>query len=368
MPKRLQPFRHAPAAMVACGEAHTLAVTRDGVCYSWGRGTEGQCGTGKLFHVRFPRPVQALTPSVIGVRVTWVAAGASSSFAVTARGDLYAWGSNDGGLGFGDPDDWRRTKEARWEAEAADAAYGRPLPRADAGDLRDPSGGSAALPTVMLEGTAGGSRARAVRTFLAGDCVLYPTRVDEPFDMLKVRVVRVAAGACHALALTRPRRAVDDAAAEAAAVAEAHAPAVPPSPDGGASERTDYGGGAVAWDGNVSVRSVREVLSVRSASTGEARAEVAATAAAVGAAREAAREGHGEWALAATGGAGGASGGLVRSGDGDEVYEGGNDWAPLVPAVSVRAAPRPPPHPARLTRVTWCRLSRTTRRRSRSWR
>ena len=31
---------------VACGTAVSYAVTRSGVCYSWGMGTNGQLGTG----------------------------------------------------------------------------------------------------------------------------------------------------------------------------------------------------------------------------------------------------------------------------------------------------------------------------------
>ena len=33
--------------LVACGSAVSYAVTREGVCYSWGMGTNGQLGTGE---------------------------------------------------------------------------------------------------------------------------------------------------------------------------------------------------------------------------------------------------------------------------------------------------------------------------------
>ncbi|THU62018.1 hypothetical protein C4D60_Mb01t00730 [Musa balbisiana] len=42
---------------VAAGEAHTLALTADGIVFSWGRGTFGRLGTGKDVDELFPVPI-----------------------------------------------------------------------------------------------------------------------------------------------------------------------------------------------------------------------------------------------------------------------------------------------------------------------
>lgn len=87
-------------AQVAAGTSHTLALTADGRLYSWGHNVFGQLGDG----TNFTRPQAAaavVLPAGAGA-ITRIAAGCAHSLALTANGQLFAWGSNaDGQLGNG---------------------------------------------------------------------------------------------------------------------------------------------------------------------------------------------------------------------------------------------------------------------------
>ena len=79
----------SPVAMVACGEVHTLALTRAGLVWSCGYGLHGQ--TGHEYRGRITEPVQ-----VPGVKsIAMVAAGSRYSMAIAADGRLWSWGEDD---------------------------------------------------------------------------------------------------------------------------------------------------------------------------------------------------------------------------------------------------------------------------------
>ncbi|CAE7233645.1 Herc4, partial [Symbiodinium sp. KB8] len=73
--------RAAAVVSVACGEAHTAAVTADGRCLAWGWNELGQCGQPSLRNAQSPRPVQSL-----GSGCVQVACGAAHTV-VVARPD-----------------------------------------------------------------------------------------------------------------------------------------------------------------------------------------------------------------------------------------------------------------------------------------
>jgi alpha-tubulin suppressor-like RCC1 family protein len=76
---------------VQCGASHSLALTAKGTVYCWGKNTQGQCGLGRLDDVLKP----ALNKTLQGQQqhVVQVAAGWEHSLALTAEGVLYSWGS-----------------------------------------------------------------------------------------------------------------------------------------------------------------------------------------------------------------------------------------------------------------------------------
>jgi alpha-tubulin suppressor-like RCC1 family protein len=73
---------------VQCGASHSLALTSTGRVYSWGKNSQGQCGTGHLGEVLRPVPCKTLSSE----RVVQVAAGWEHSIALTDKGAVYAWG------------------------------------------------------------------------------------------------------------------------------------------------------------------------------------------------------------------------------------------------------------------------------------
>ena len=91
---------HERIVSVACGAAHTLALTARGVGYAWGRGLEGQLGTGKNIEAQ-TTPSKLIMTTTIGF--SHVAGGEEYSGGIaTLSGYLYTWGTGDmGQLGHG---------------------------------------------------------------------------------------------------------------------------------------------------------------------------------------------------------------------------------------------------------------------------
>ena len=87
---------------VACGGAHTAALTDDGVLYIWGRGNEGQLGLGDLRPRAVPTLMKALGDKQAGTTVLQAACGGAHTLALCDNGEVYAWGLNEEGqLGLG---------------------------------------------------------------------------------------------------------------------------------------------------------------------------------------------------------------------------------------------------------------------------
>eukprot|EP00960_Hanusia_phi_P059775 764283-Hanusia_phi.AAC.5 len=84
--------------LVSCGDSHSLALSQDGVVYSWGSGMDWALGHGGTEDTFTPKMVAMLEadPCVS------VAAGGYHSAAVSATGRIYTWGRNFvGQLGTG---------------------------------------------------------------------------------------------------------------------------------------------------------------------------------------------------------------------------------------------------------------------------
>ncbi|KAG8463871.1 hypothetical protein KFE25_000039 [Diacronema lutheri] len=75
---------------VACGDAHSMALTRVGVVYTWGSGLMGALGHGTRDDELAPRRIDRL--GTYGLAIAQIAAGKFSSAALSGRGVVYAWG------------------------------------------------------------------------------------------------------------------------------------------------------------------------------------------------------------------------------------------------------------------------------------
>ncbi|XP_037935505.1 probable E3 ubiquitin-protein ligase HERC2 [Teleopsis dalmanni] len=78
---------------IECGAQFSLALTRTGEVWTWGKGDYYRLGHGSDQHIRKPQPIQGLR----GRKVIHVAVGALHCLAVTDTGQVYAWGDNDHG-------------------------------------------------------------------------------------------------------------------------------------------------------------------------------------------------------------------------------------------------------------------------------
>ncbi|ULU13324.1 hypothetical protein L3Y34_016077 [Caenorhabditis briggsae] len=90
---------------VACGEQHTIFLTKDGKMWSVGSNVDGQLGRGKRSEGSFSIYPVSLTS---GVGIVQIAAGRAHSLAVADDGRVFAWGSNEHGqLGMENTITWQ---------------------------------------------------------------------------------------------------------------------------------------------------------------------------------------------------------------------------------------------------------------------
>lgn len=73
---------------ISAGSGFSVAVSADGMVYTWGKGNYGCLGHGNADSSPVPKLIHALT----SVRITSVAAGHFHCLAVTEEGALYSWG------------------------------------------------------------------------------------------------------------------------------------------------------------------------------------------------------------------------------------------------------------------------------------
>ena len=87
-------FGGAPVAAVACGDQHTLAITRgEGKLYCWGEGADGRTGLGHTDGDTAPQPVVG---ALADARVVRIAAGLGYSCALVDNGSVYQCGRLEG--------------------------------------------------------------------------------------------------------------------------------------------------------------------------------------------------------------------------------------------------------------------------------
>ena len=81
------------AVKVECGSQFSVALTRSGSVFTWGKGDYHRLGHGNDDHVRRPKKVAALQ----GKKVISIATGSLHCVACTDSGEVFTWGDNDEG-------------------------------------------------------------------------------------------------------------------------------------------------------------------------------------------------------------------------------------------------------------------------------
>lgn len=93
LPHAVERLQGLGVCQLECGAQFSLALTRSGQVWTWGKGDYFRLGHGTDFHVRKPQLVEGLQ----GKKVIHVSVGALHCLAVTDQGQVYAWGDNDHG-------------------------------------------------------------------------------------------------------------------------------------------------------------------------------------------------------------------------------------------------------------------------------
>ena len=99
-PRLIEALKAKRVRDVACGSSHSAAITSNGELYTWGCGEYGRLGHGDNVTQLRPKQVKALA----GQRVIQVACGSrdAQTLALTDEGLVYSWGDGDfGKLGRG---------------------------------------------------------------------------------------------------------------------------------------------------------------------------------------------------------------------------------------------------------------------------
>ncbi|KAL8607282.1 hypothetical protein ACOMHN_047613 [Nucella lapillus] len=98
IPMKIDFLQGLGVSKVECGSQFSVALTKAGAVYTWGKGDYHRLGHGTDDHVRRPRRVSALQ----GKKVIDVACGSLHCVACTDSGEVFTWGDNDEGqLGDG---------------------------------------------------------------------------------------------------------------------------------------------------------------------------------------------------------------------------------------------------------------------------
>ncbi|GAB0100562.1 Probable E3 ubiquitin-protein ligase HERC2 [Sergentomyia squamirostris] len=93
LPQQVERLNGVGVIQIECGAQFSLALTTNGEVWTWGKGDYFRLGHGTDQHVRKPTPIQGLR----GKKVIHVAVGALHCLAVTDTGQVFAWGDNDHG-------------------------------------------------------------------------------------------------------------------------------------------------------------------------------------------------------------------------------------------------------------------------------
>lgn len=97
-PKLIDALKSKRIRDIACGSSHSAAITSSGELYLWGLGEYGRLGHGDNFTQLKPKLVEAL----LGHRVVQVACGSrdAQTLALTEDGIVFSWGDGDFGNFF----------------------------------------------------------------------------------------------------------------------------------------------------------------------------------------------------------------------------------------------------------------------------
>ncbi|XP_019408260.1 PREDICTED: E3 ISG15--protein ligase HERC5-like isoform X1 [Crocodylus porosus] len=95
----LEDLVNKPIVQIACGDHHSMALSKGGELFTWGNNSHGQLGSGsQITFLKMPQLVKDLQ----GIPVAQIAAGGAHCLVLSLSGAVYSWGKNSfGQLGLG---------------------------------------------------------------------------------------------------------------------------------------------------------------------------------------------------------------------------------------------------------------------------
>ncbi|OXU31335.1 hypothetical protein TSAR_012680, partial [Trichomalopsis sarcophagae] len=163
VPMKIESLAGLGVVKVECGSQFSVALTRSGAVYTWGKGDYHRLGHGTDDHVRRPRKVSALQ----GKKIVSIATGSLHCVACSDKGEVYTWGDNDEGqLGDG-------TTHAQQSPRLVHALQGKNITRVACGSAH----------------TLAWSTTKATHSLPAATPMEYDLVKDLPFSALHNRLV-----------------------------------------------------------------------------------------------------------------------------------------------------------------------------------
>ncbi len=87
---------------ISVGNSHTMALTKDGTVYSWGKNSCGELGINSINNSNYATQVKNTSGNGYLENIIDISCGDESSSAIDKNGVIYTWGKNDyGQLGIG---------------------------------------------------------------------------------------------------------------------------------------------------------------------------------------------------------------------------------------------------------------------------
>jgi alpha-tubulin suppressor-like RCC1 family protein len=211
---------------VACGRKHILLLMERHIVMSWGTGYFGQLGHGDSASWSHPRMIGMLEPKRLGQHVVSVACGGAHSGALTDSGRVFLWGLNrsgqcaqQAGTGGGSSSSSKGDEAAESvpEPRPVDLSPGRcnttPAPPAPPGTAAASSGASFVVQSLVLSRNHSCALTTTGRVFCWGDSGFGRLGLQDckktqpvPSEVAVFRahpVSQLAAGDFHMLALTQ---------------------------------------------------------------------------------------------------------------------------------------------------------------------
>lgn len=111
-PRIVEKLEMAFIVQVACGGAHTVAVTDNGMIYSWGYNKYGQLGINSRTNAKEPRKLMPGPQAGNERSFRQVSCGHNHTLAINRAGQAIAWGcGKQGQIGMGSDDDDEKNKK-----------------------------------------------------------------------------------------------------------------------------------------------------------------------------------------------------------------------------------------------------------------